>query len=408
MLTKNTKLIKNCKPALLKLFRKDLKKYIELFFWEKEVSGPEDSDIFDVLEKAGLISKHHSAYSANVMVYPLKDKFIITDFIFSTRRKKIIKVGREIQTLFVRKRDQVWAMLPHETPQIISRLKIKEGDVVLDLATGSGAIALFCADHAEKVYATDINPKAIVYAQFNAILNNLEHKIEFRIGDLFSPVKNIRFDYIVWNGPTVAAPNVANPKTTYALSDFGGPDGATFSRKFINQVSPFMKKDSTIMFYDSCLGNKKRSVAVDYIAKKFSNDNYQIEINHLNKNRGIPLLITRRFFNKYRNGKFPLAFDNFQEVDTSEKRWWKWLKANKLNYVHFSIVKIIPNPAKKFEISERFPLKNIITPSFIFKEWHFMKETGIRKIFETEGTLIKTALSAGFASPKPWRRRVIS
>ena len=82
MLTKNTKLIKNCKPALLKLFRKDLKKYIELFFWEKEVSGPEDSDIFDVLEKAGLISKHHSAYSANVMVYPLKDKFIITDFIF--------------------------------------------------------------------------------------------------------------------------------------------------------------------------------------------------------------------------------------------------------------------------------------------------------------------------------------
>ncbi|PIP87576.1 hypothetical protein COW80_05080, partial [Candidatus Beckwithbacteria bacterium CG22_combo_CG10-13_8_21_14_all_01_47_9] len=263
MLTKNTKLIKSCRAALIKLLRQDFRKYIELFFWEKEVS------------------------------------------------------------------DQVWAILPHETPQIINRLKIKKGDVVLDLATGSGAIALFCADKAKKVYAIDINPRAIEYAKFNAILNNLERKIEFRIGDLFAPVKNIKFDYIVWNGPTVAAPNVANPSTTYALSDFGGPDGAEFTRRFINQVSPFMKKDSTIMFYDSCLGNKQRSVAIDYLAEKFGNKNYQIEINHLNKSRGIPLSITRKLFNKYRKGKFPLAFNNFQEVNTSEKRWWKWLKAKK-------------------------------------------------------------------------------
>ena len=374
MLTKNTKLIKSCRAALIKLLRQDFRKYIELFFWEREVVGSSGTKLFDILSKAGLITKHKNGYSANIMAYPLKDKFIITDFIFSTSHKKIIKVGREIQELFVRKKDQVWAILPHETPQIINQLKIKKGDVVLDLATGSGAIALFCADKAKKVYATDINPRAIEYAQFNAILNNLEHKIKFRIGDLFSPVKNIKFDYITWNGPTVAAPNVANPSTTYALSDFGGPDGAAFTRRFINQVSPFMKKNSAIMFYDSCLGNKKRSVAIDYLAEKFGNKNYQIEINHLNKNRGIPLSITRKLFNKYRNGKFPLAFNNFQEVDTSEKRWWKWLKAKKLDWVHFAIVKIIPNPAKKFEITEKFPLKNIITPSFIFKEWHFMKE----------------------------------
>ena len=246
MLTKNTKLIKSCRAALIKLLRQDFRKYIELFFWEREVVGSSGTKLFDILSKAGLITKHKNGYSANIMAYPLKDKFIITDFIFSTSHKKIIKVGREIQELFVRKKDQVWAILPHETPQIINQLKIKKGDVVLDLATGSGAIALFCADKAKKVYATDINPRAIEYAQFNAILNNLEHKIKFRIGDLFSPVKNIKFDYITWNGPTVAAPNVANPSTTYALSDFGGPDGAAFTRRFINQVSPFMKKDSPV------------------------------------------------------------------------------------------------------------------------------------------------------------------
>jgi len=32
------------------------------------------------------------------------------------------------------------------------------------------------------------------------------------------------------------------------------------------------------------------------------------------------------------------------------------LKAKKLDWVHFAIVKIIPNPAKKFEITEKFGL----------------------------------------------------
>ena len=37
-------------------------------------------------------------------------------------------------------------------------------------------------------------------------------------------------------------------------------------------------------------------------------------------------------------------------------------------------------------LNKKFPLKNIITPNFIFKEWHFMKETEI-----------KTTLSADWA-----------
>jgi len=387
MLTKNKELIKNCRLALSELFRDDIRAYLELFFWEKEVSKFKNKDILEVLQKAGLITKHNNGYYANVMVYPLRDKFIVTDFVFSFRHKKTIKIGRKNRELFVRKRDQVWAMLPHETPQIINNLAVREGDVVLDLATGSGAIALFCADKAKKVYATDINPKAIDYAKFNAILNNLEDKIEFRIGDLFSPVRNLKFDYIVWNGPTVAAPSVSNHEGTYALSDFGGPDGADFTRRFIDGVSSFIKKDFTIQWYDSCLGNRKRGVSIDYLVKKFRNKNYRVEIFHLNKNRGIPLSLVQKLFRKYRYDKYPLAFDNFKEVNHSEKIWRKWLKANKLNYVHFAIVKITPNSTNRFEIIEEFPSKNIVNPNFIFKEWHFMGKSQIKRIFEQEGTL---------------------
>lgn len=387
MLTHNKKLIKACKSALADLFRNDLKTYIELFFWEKEVNDLRNKSDLTILEKAGLLTKNRKSYYAKVMAYPLKDKFIVTDFVFSLRHKKILRFGRRKKELYVRKKNQVWAMLPHETPQIINNIAVKKGDVVLDLATGSGAIALFCANKAKRVYATDINPQAIEYAKFNAILNNLEDKIEFRVGDLFSPVKNLKFDYIVWNGPTVAVPPVSNPKATYALSDFGGSDGADFTRRFIDEVRNFIKKDFTIQWYDSCLGNKKRGVSIDYIIEKLKDKKYKIEINHLNKNRGISQALLQKLFRKYRYGKYPLAFDNFAEVNRSEKKWLKWLKENKLDFVHFAIVTITPNYTNNFEIIEKLPKKSIVTPSFIYKEWHFMKESEIRKIFKKEGTL---------------------
>ncbi len=90
MLTQKRKIIRSCRSALRKLFRNDLRTYIKLFFWENEVNAQKNKDVFEVLQKAGLLTKNNENYRANVMVYPLKDKFIITDFVFSVRRKKII------------------------------------------------------------------------------------------------------------------------------------------------------------------------------------------------------------------------------------------------------------------------------------------------------------------------------
>ena len=61
--------------------------------------------------------------------------------------------------------------------------------------------------------ATDINPKAINYAHFNAILNGVEEKMDFRVGDLFAPVKGMKFDLIIWNGT-----NSGNPKNAREVS----------------------------------------------------------------------------------------------------------------------------------------------------------------------------------------------
>ena len=84
--------------------------------------------------------------------------------------------------------------------QINSRLVDADSEV-LDMGTGSGVCAVFAARHARRVVAVDINSAAVRCAGINALLNQLEHKIDVRHGDLFAPVPEERFDLILFNPP---------------------------------------------------------------------------------------------------------------------------------------------------------------------------------------------------------------
>ncbi len=55
--------------------------------------------------------------------------------------------------------------------------------------------------YARRVVAVDINPAAVRCAQINALLNQLEQRIEVRRGDLFAPVAGERFDLVLFNPP---------------------------------------------------------------------------------------------------------------------------------------------------------------------------------------------------------------
>jgi release factor glutamine methyltransferase len=72
---------------------------------------------------------------------------------------------------------------------------------VLDMGTGSGICSVFAARHAERVVAVDVNPAAVRCARINALLNQVEHKIDARRGDLFDAVAGERFDLILFNPP---------------------------------------------------------------------------------------------------------------------------------------------------------------------------------------------------------------
>ena len=76
----------------------------------------------------------------------------------------------------------------------------------LDLGTGCGVQALHLARHAERVVATDVNPRALHLARFNAALNEVDPVVEVRDGSFFAPVAGERFDLIATNPPFVISP----------------------------------------------------------------------------------------------------------------------------------------------------------------------------------------------------------
>jgi hypothetical protein len=76
----------------------------------------------------------------------------------------------------------------------------------LDLGTGCGVQALHLAEHSDRVVATDVNPRALALARFNALLNEVEDKVEVRDSSFFDGLKDERFDLIATNPPFVISP----------------------------------------------------------------------------------------------------------------------------------------------------------------------------------------------------------
>jgi release factor glutamine methyltransferase len=76
---------------------------------------------------------------------------------------------------------------------------------VLDVCTGSGALALLAARMGARVSATDISWRAVATARINAA--RVGQRVRIRRGDLTAPVADRTFDLVVSNPPYVPTPH---------------------------------------------------------------------------------------------------------------------------------------------------------------------------------------------------------
>ncbi|WP_328888384.1 class I SAM-dependent methyltransferase [Streptomyces sp. NBC_00316] len=90
----------------------------------------------------------------------------------------------------------------------------------LDLGTGSGIQALHASQHATRVTATDLNPRALVFTRLTLALSGAA-PADLREGSLFEPVDAETYDLIVSNPPFVISPGA---RLTYRDGGMGGDD----------------------------------------------------------------------------------------------------------------------------------------------------------------------------------------
>jgi len=102
---------------------------------------------------------------------------------------------------------------------------------ILDLCTGSGAIAISAAFAypAAHVDAVDISPEALAVAARNVRSHRLSHRVQLISSDLFAALSGRRYDLILSNPPYVAEDEMQNLPIEYRreprLALAGGPDG---------------------------------------------------------------------------------------------------------------------------------------------------------------------------------------
>ena len=131
----------------------------------------------------------------------------------------------------------------------------EEGQSVLDLCTGSGAIAIAVYKELEKynrkvkMTATDISADALALAKENAEAN--EADILFIQSDLFTRIRG-RFDIIVSNPPYIPSKDIDGLQKE--VKDFeprlaldGGEDGLNIYRRIAQEAGKYLNRGGTII-----------------------------------------------------------------------------------------------------------------------------------------------------------------
>lgn len=179
-------------------------------------------------------------------------------------------------------------LIPRPETEILVReavASLREGDAILDMCTGSGAIAIAIACEAAKdkmvsVTATDISEEALEVARSNARLNKAS--INFVKTDLFEGLRG-RYNLITANPPYIKREEISSLQRE--VRDFeprialdGGVDGLDFYRRIAQKVSRYIARGGLLIL--ECGENQAQDIIKIFTAT--SRCDYAMVVRDLN------------------------------------------------------------------------------------------------------------------------------
>lgn len=142
---------------------------------------------------------------------------------------------------------------------------------ILDLCTGSGAIAISIAKYIPeaKLTAVDISNEALDVAKKNARFNGESSRIEFIQSDMFEKLKEKKFDIIVSNPPYIPSldikklPKDVQKEPIIALD--GGKSGTKFYEEIVKEGYKYLKQGGYICLE---IGYDQKGIVKEIIDKE--------------------------------------------------------------------------------------------------------------------------------------------
>lgn len=175
----------------------------------------------DELQSCGLVEGSEGGFRSPVLVSPYEGFLLaadrLTELESSDNPEAVLMVNRT-----------TWRL-----GQFMLREPV---EATLDLGAGCGALALLASRHSKEVVATDLNPRAVQFARFNAALNGVDN-IDCVAGDAWQPVAGRRFDRIVSNPPFFLSPNT---RSLFSDNPFELDE---FCRRLVREAGRYLERN---------------------------------------------------------------------------------------------------------------------------------------------------------------------
>ena len=150
--------------------------------------------------------------------------------------------------------------IPAEDSYLLAdNLEIKQGQSVLEIGTGSGIVAMYASKLTDKITVTDINFDACELARKNFQKNDIEN-IEILFGNLFEPVKNRKFDVILFNTPYLPTEEGEVLEDTINYAFDGGLNGRKVIDLFLDEVGNHLNDGGIVQLIQYSLSGNEETL----------------------------------------------------------------------------------------------------------------------------------------------------